>query len=292
MAQATQQETTQPEQVAQPEQSTQTHTVDYQKQFEEMSGKYKELEGKYGEAESVSKNIEAYLNQDTVAAERAKIWAESQRSGKDFREMVKSLENPKPEKQVREQQTQQPIFDENKVLDKLYARLKPTLDPVFEQQAAMSLEKDKAQLFKDEPWLTEGSYKEFEVRYGKRIDELASSILSTKGPFISSSERKQAQDDAYAEAHGKFAHLGEKQLLNLFMGDERDKFIAGGRRPAPKLPNGMVDNLPTGKAPELLKQLKTKYSQIHGKADEVAKLCEEFAPQLGQTPEQVYAMLE
>jgi len=140
--------------------------------------------------------------------------------------------------------------------------------------------------------MTNEKYAEFETKYGKKIDEIATGIFKSMGPFLTQSDRQSAADKAYQQAHGQFAHMTDQELVRVFMADDRDKFIAEGRRPAPRLPNGMVDNVNTGKAPELLKQLKQKYLSIEGNHQAVAKLCEEFAPQLGMDADQVHKLLD
>jgi hypothetical protein len=277
------------------EQPTQTpvtqtpQTPDYGKLYSELEGKYKALESQYSEDKATLENVDSWLRTDTETAKRAELWNRSQQEKKDYNELLKSLgtSGEKPRQEAA------PVFDENKLAESVMKRIQPMLSPLTEKQAEMELANSRAQLFKDEPWLTEDSYKEYETRYGKKIDEVASRIFASKGPFVSQVQRQQAQEEAYNQAHSQYAHLSERELLRLFMGDERDKAIAEGRRGPAKLPPGMVDsNLPPGKAPELLKQLRVKYAEVEGNAPKVAALCEEFASKLGTSSEEVHKLLD
>ena len=265
--------------------------IDYKKQYEEMSGKYKEIESKYTEEVETARNMDSYFQQDTVAKQRAQLWLQAKGDQSQFNELLKTLETSSTKPRQREEQ-QAPAFDEKRLDALLESKLQSRLDPVYTRNAELDQERSKAELFKSEPWMTNEKYNEFETKYGKKIDEIATSIFKNMGPFITQSERKTAADKAYAQAHGQFAHMTDQELVRVFMADDRDKFIAEGRRPAPRLPNGMVDNVNTGKAPELLKQLKQKYLSIEGNHQAVAKLCEEFAPQLGMDADQVHKLLD
>jgi len=264
--------------------------VDYKKQFEELSGKYKEIESKYTEEVETARNMDSYFQQDTVAKQRAQLWLQAKGDQSQFNELLKTLDtsSAKPQKEVQ----QAPAFDEKKLEAMLEQKLQSRLDPVYTRNAELDQERSKAELFKSEPWMTNEKYAEFETKYGKKIEQIATGIFKSMGPFITQSERQAAADKAYSQAHGQFAHMTDQELVRVFMADDRDKFIAEGRRPAPRLPNGMVDNVNTGKAPELLKQLKQKYLSIEGNHQAVAKLCEEFAPQLGMDADQVHKLLD
>ena len=281
--------------VQQPQQEQQAQpvaTVDYQKQFEELNGKYKELESKYAEEAETSKNMDAYFTEDSVAKARATAWLQSKREGKSFEELVKSLETPSVKPQKEKETPVAAAFDEGKLKQLVDRELQSRLEPIYGQNAEREQQQAKADLFKSEPWMDEEKYKEYETRYGKKIDEIATRQLQGMGPFLTQAERQSAIKNAYQAAHGAYAHFSEEELVRIFMPDHRDKFIAEGRRPAPKLPPGMGDSMSVGKAPELLKQLKTKFADVEGNHQAVAKLCEEYSSKLGASPEEVYAMLQ
>src|SRR6185295_19688857 len=148
--------------VQQPQQEQQAQpvaTVDYQKQFEELNGKYKELESKYAEEAETSKNMDAYFTEDSVAKARATAWLQSKREGKSFEELVKSLEasSVKPSK---EKDVAQPQFDEKNLEQLLEQKLQSRLEPIYGQNAEREQQQAKADLFKSEPWMDEEKYKE------------------------------------------------------------------------------------------------------------------------------------
>lgn len=278
-------QTQQPEQTQQ--QPTEQTTVDYKKQYEE-------LQAKHSESEEAIKNFEQYFNTDTVAAQRAKAYLQAVRDGKDPQDAWKALETP----QDKPKKNQAPEFDKDALINEALSKLRPEIESVkmsqkvqTEQAASLALERDKAKLFKDEPWLTDELYTEFDEKFGKKISELTSQILSNKGPFLTSSEKQAAIESAENQALGMFSHLSDKQLLHLFMGEHRDKYIANGRPSAQKLPEGMATDLPTGKAPQLLEQLKKAYKAAEGNGSKVADLVKEFSPKLGMSEEKVYALV-
>ena len=284
--------------VASPEAQTSTQTQvqtaepDYKQLYEETSGKFKDLEGKYKEAESGLQNFESFIGMDDEVRRRGQLYIESIQSKKDYKELLKSQDTQTATTQPKGPTQQAPVFDESKLAKMIEQRVDPLLAPLRERNAEAEVERSKTQIFKQEPWMTEEKYKEFEVKFGKKIDELAQRELAGMGPFLTQAERQKASEQALSRAYQSYAAFSDADLVRAFMGEDRDKWIAEGRRMAPKLPDGMVDNLPVGKAPELLTQLKQAYKSIQGNGKAVASLCQEYAPKLGRTEEQVYALLE
>lgn len=272
-------------------------TQDFQKMYEEASGKIKDLESKYQESSQTMSNLDAWLRADADSMKRADAWIQAQREGKKPEELWASL-GPKPEVKPKKDDGIDVESLKGEIRQNLLKELQPTLETLstaqraqMEQAATIQMERDKAQLFKEEPWLTEEAYKEYEGRFGKKINEIASSILQNQGPFITPAQKQQAEQRATDQALMMYSHLSEKQLLHLFMDDHRSKFLTEGRRAAPKLPEGMVTDLPPGKAPQLLNQLKQKYKTVEGDGKKVAALMAEYAPQLGLSEEKVYSLV-
>jgi len=269
-------------------------TVDYQKQYEELNSKYSELEKTYKEDQSAMQLLEGYLQKDEVAASRARVYLQATKEGKDFNEMLKAMEIPGTKaKTQKEEAPQQPQFDPKKIEEIVNSRLQSSLDPIREKAAEMDVERSKTQIFKDNPWMNEDSYKEFEKRFGEQVDALAQKAYQNMGPFMTRQDAQRALEQAKAFAYSKYEHLTDSQLVNFFMQNERDKWIAEGRRVSPKLPNGMVDNLPTGKSPQLVDQLRKAYRAVEGNTTKVGKLFEEYGPQLGiQNETQFFKLVE
>ena len=273
----------------------QSNEPDYKKLYEETQGKVKEYEGKVSELSEVSSRMDEYFNKDGVAAERARLYLQALNEKKNPEDLWKAWETTKFGQHQATKDS--PAFDREAMKQELLREIQPTLESVTqsqkvqaEQAASLALERDKAQIFKDEPWMTEDLYQEYEKRFGKQIAEMTGKILANQGPFLTQAQKAKATQNAENQALGMYAHLPEKQLLNLFMSDHRDKFIAEGRRPAPKMPEGMATDLPTGKAPQLLDQLKKAYKAVEG-TSKVTALIKEFAPQLGLTEEKTYALV-
>lgn len=264
---------------------------DYKQQFEELKGKYGELEGKYKEAESLTQNLDSFLSTDEIAQQRGRLWVQAKGDPEKFRELVKSAEGQQATPKPKGPEQQAPILDESKIAQMVKRNMEPLLDPIREKNAEMDVERSKAQLFKEEPWMTEDKYKEFETKFGKTIDEITQREFAGMGPFMTQAERQNAYKQAENRAYSYFSQLSDTDLVRKFMSEDRDKWIAEGRRPAPKLPDGMVNNLPTGKAPELMTQLQQKYKTVQGNGKKVAELCQEYAPQLGMPIEKVFSLL-
>jgi hypothetical protein len=240
---------------------------------------FKSLQSQYDEAARTVRNAEMFIELDPDVKERLGLFGRSFTEKKPYQDLVKEWEASKASKNkpVETVKPAEPAFNPDLVRELVRNETKTLTQPFIEAQARQSTKETQEAIMKANPWVTEKDWQTYDQRFTDHCQKKAQEIMKANYPRVS---EKQAFDMAVND----FVNVPDQMLFDHFMKDAITESVLGKRRVAPKLPEGMVDGITTGKDGDVLEKARRAYKAIEGNAEGVAKLISEYAPQLGVDP--------
>jgi hypothetical protein len=218
-------------------------------------------------------NATQFIETDPEVKQRLDLYARSFKDNKPYQDLVKEWESSRNAKNAPKETPTQGMTPEQiqQIIDK---RLEASTRPFVETQAKQIQKESQEAILKSNPWATEKDWDVFSQRFDNMVNQKAAKIAQDNYPRMS-------QKEAFDRAVSSFVDVDDNILWDSLMKSEREEAILGKRRATPKLPDGMVDNVRTGKDPDLMDKLKRAYQSIEGDGEKVASLLKEYAPQFG-----------
>lgn len=218
-------------------------------------------------------NASQFIETDPDVKQRLELYAKSFKENKPYQDLVKEWEATKNGKNTQKEPTPQGMTPEQ-IEQIINRRLEASTKPFIETQAKQIQKESQETILKANPWATEKDWEVFNQRFDELVNGKAQRIAQENYPRMS-------QKEAFDKAVSSFVDVDDNILWDSLMKSEREEAILGKRRMAPKLPDGMVDKIPTGKDPDLMDKMKRAYQAIEGDGEKVAQLLKDFAPQFG-----------
>ncbi len=240
---------------------------------------YNKLVSERDEAVRTVRNAEMFIETDPDVRERLGLYQKSFTEKKPYQDLVKEWETARQAKKTPEVPAKTPEtgLTQEQIRAQIRQEIESSTKPLLELQARQSVKETRDNLLKEYPWATDKDLDTYDQRFTEHCMQKAQEIMKANYPRMN-------MDQAFQEAVNAYRDTPDEMLFNHFMKPEISESILGKRRLAPKLPEGMVDGISTGKDQDVLVKAKNAYKAIEGNAEAVAKLVSEYAPQMGVDP--------
>lgn len=235
---------------------------------------FNEVKSRADEYERISRNAAGFIEADPDVRERLGLYNKSFTEKKPYLDLVKEWENGKRKPESAKPDAPPPGLTEQQVRDMIRRETEGATRPFVDAQSRAMLKETQEQIRKDNPWVTDKDMETFDQRFNELCTKKAQQIYQSNYPRMN-------QQQAWDQAVGSFVDVDDQILFDSLMKAEREESILGKRRTSPKLPDGMVETISTGKDPDLLEKARKAYSALEGDGDKVAALLKEYAPQFG-----------
>jgi hypothetical protein len=237
---------------------------------------FKALQSQLDETTRTVRNAEMFIESDPDVKARLELYGKSFSEKKPYQDLVKEWETAKASKNKPAEpvKSAEPAFNPDLVRELVQKETRALTQPFVEAQAKQATKETQEAIMKANPWVTEKDWQTYDQRFTEHCQQKAREIMRANYPRVS---EKQAFDMAVND----FVNVPDEMLFNHFMKDVIAESVLGKRRVAPRLPDGMVDGITTGKDGDVLEKARRAYKAIEGNADAVSKLVAEYAPQMG-----------
>ena len=233
------------------------------------------LKSERDEYERISRNAAGFIETDPEVRERLGLYNKSFTEKKPYLDLVREWENgkKKPADPAKPEPTA-PAFNDQQLREIIRREMEGATRPFVDAQSKAMMKESEEQIRKDNPWVTDKDMENYGQRFNELCSKKAQQIYQANYPRLN-------QQQAWDQAVGSFVDVDDQILFDSLMKTEREEAILGKRRSAPRLPEGMVENISTGKDPDLLEKVRKAYASMEGDGDKVANLLKEYAPQFG-----------
>jgi hypothetical protein len=239
---------------------------------------YKAVLAERDEFQRTVRNAEMFIESDPDVKERLGLYGKSFSEKKPYQDLVKEWEASKQAKNapVAPAKPQDAGMTQAQIQEMVRRELQTSTQPFIEAQAKQATKEAKENIQKANPWVTDKDWETYDKKFTDYCQQKSQEIKQQDKRYPPISDK-----DAFNMAVNAFVDTPDEMLFNYFMKEEIGESILGKRRSAPRLPEGMVDGISTGKDPDVLDKARRAYKAIEGNPEAVAKLVGEYAPQLG-----------
>ena len=242
---------------------------------------YNAVQSELSEHKRQLQNAATWIDSDPEVKGRLDIYGRAIKENKPYTDLVKEWEATKTSKSAPKDIEKAGFTAEQAAeIARKIAReeFSTASKPFLEGQAKQILNESRENILKENTWATEKDWETFNERFNEKCQGKAEQIYKSQNPRLN-------QQQAWEMAVGSFTEVDDSILWDSLMKPEREQSILGQRRVAPRLPDGMVDRISTGKDADVLDKARKAYKSVEGDGDKVAKIVAEYAPQLGVDPQ-------